>query len=124
MLVDGGFVKKDDIDKVSAPQGATTVFAPVMKPKDPNRDPHEPRDDDSPAVARWRRRMSTDEAKETYKQRASTAECVNAQARNRGLHRFLVRGLVKVKAIALWYALAHNAMRAGALRAKAVPVVR
>ena len=43
MLVDGGFVKKEDIDTVSAPQGSTTVFAPVMKSKDPNRDPHEPR---------------------------------------------------------------------------------
>jgi transposase len=122
ILVDGGFVKKEDIDRVSIPQGATTVFAPVMKSKDPNRDPHEPRDDDSPAVAEWRRRMSTDEAKETYKQRASTAECVNAQARNRGLQRFLVRGLSKVKAIALWYALAHNVMRAETLRAKVAPV--
>jgi transposase len=118
MLVDGGFVKKEDIDTVSAPQGNTTVFAPVMKSKDPNRDPHEPRADDSPAVAEWRKRMATDEAKEIYKQRASTAECSNAQARNRGLQRFLVRGLHKVKAVALWYALAHNLVRAATLRAE------
>jgi transposase len=118
MLVDGGFVKKEDIDAVSAPQGNTTVFAPVMKSKDPNRDSHQPRADDSPAVAEWRSRMATDEAKEIYKQRASTAECSNAQARNRGLQRFLVRGLRKVKAIALWYALAHNLIRAAALRAE------
>jgi hypothetical protein len=32
----------------------------------------------------------------------------HAQARNRGLTRFLVRGLAKVKAVATWYALAHN----------------
>lgn len=121
MLVDGGFVKKEDIDTVSAPQGSTTVFAPVMKSKDPNRDPHEPRADDSPAVAEWRKRMATDEAKEIYKQRASTAECSNAQARNRGLQRFLVRGLQKVKAVALWYALAHNLIRAAALRAEVAP---
>lgn len=118
MLVDGGFVKKEDITTVSAPQGNTTVFAPVMKSKDPNRDPHEPRADDSPAVAEWRKRMATDEAKEIYKQRASTAECGNAQARNRGLQRFLVRGLRKVKAVALWYALAHNLIRAARLRAE------
>ena len=43
-----------------------------------------------------------------YKQRAATVECVNAQARNRGLTRFLVRGTDKVKAVALCYALAHN----------------
>jgi len=30
----------------------TTVYAPVMKSKDPHRDPHVPRGDDSPAVAR------------------------------------------------------------------------
>lgn len=123
MLVDGGFVKKEDIDAVSAPQGNTRVFAPVMKSKDPNRDPHEPRADDSPAVAEWRTRMATDEAQEVYKQRAATAECSNAQARNRGLQRFLVRGLRKVKAVALWYALAHNLVRATALRAEVAPQV-
>jgi transposase len=117
MLVDGGFVKKDDIDQVGPPQGGTTVYAPVMQSKDPNRDPHTPRDDDSPAVAQWRQRMATDEAKAIYRERAATAECVNALARNRGLQRFLVRGLEKVKAVALWYALAHNLMRGIALRA-------
>jgi transposase len=116
-LLDGGFVKKDDIDQVSPPQGGTLVYAPVMKSKDPQRDPHTPRDDDSPAVAEWRQRMATDKAKEIYRQRAATAECVNALARNRGLQRFLVRGLRKVKAVVLLYALAHNLMRAVALRA-------
>lgn len=52
--------------------------------------------------------MGTDAAKAIYKERAATVECVNAQARNRGLTRFLVRGVEKVKATALWYALAHN----------------
>jgi transposase len=117
-LVDGGFVKKADIDAMSLPQGGTVVYAPVMKSKDPQRDPHTPCDDDSAAVAEWRKRMATAEAKEIYKERASTAECVNALARNRGLQRFLVRGLKKVKAVALWYALAHNLMRAATLRAE------
>ncbi len=118
-LVDGGFVKKADIDQVSPPQGGTLVYAPVMESKDPQRDPHTPRDDDSPAVAEWRTRMATGEAKAIYRQRAATAECVNASARNRGLQRFLVRGNPKVKAVVLWYALAHNLMRAVALRAAA-----
>jgi hypothetical protein len=52
--------------------------------------------------------MGNDDAKAIYKERAATAECVNAQARNRGLTQFLVRGLDKVKAVAIWYALAHN----------------
>jgi len=40
-----------------------------------------------------RQRMGTPEAKEIYKERSSTAECVNAISRNRGLRQFLVRGL-------------------------------
>ncbi len=116
-LVDGGFVKKEDIEKVE--QGGTTVYAPVQKSKDPQRDPHTPRADDSPEVAAWRQRMATDEAKAIYRQRAATAEYVNAVARNRGLQQFRVRGLRKVKAAVLWYALAHNLMRGVALRAEA-----
>jgi len=119
MLIDGGFAKKDDITEVSPPKGKTTVYAPVMQSKSDKRDPHTPREDDSEAVAQWRRRMATPEAKEIYKQRASTAECVNAIARNRGLQQFRVRGSPKVKAVILWYVLAHNLMRAVALRAEA-----
>jgi hypothetical protein len=61
--------------------------------------------------------MATPEAKEIYKERASTAECVNAIARNRGLYQVRVRGGPKVLAVVLWYVLAHNLMRADALRA-------
>lgn len=121
ILADGGFVKKDDIDEISPPHGGTVVYAPVMKVQDPNIDPHTPRDDDAPAVSEWRRRMATPEAKEIYKQRASTAECVNALARNRGLQRIPVRSLEKAKSIVLWYVLAHNLKRAATLRAAARP---
>ena len=48
----------------------------------------------------------------------ATAECVNAIARNRGLQQFNVRGLVKAKAVILWYTIAHNLMRTVALRAE------
>ncbi len=40
---------------------------------------------------------------------------VNALARNRGLNRILVRGLKRVKGVALLFALAHNVMRAATL---------
>jgi len=119
-LVDGGFAKKEDIERVQ--QGGTTVYAPVQKSKDPERDAHTPLADDTPAIAQWRQRMATDQAKVIYRERAATAECVNALARNRGLQRFLVRGLRKVKAVVLWYVLAHNLMRAMALRAAAAQV--
>jgi transposase len=116
MLVDGGFAKKEDIEKVA--QAGTTVYAPVQASKDAERDPHTPRPNDTPRVAQWRQRMATPEAKAIYKERASTAECVNAQARNRGLYQFRVRGLAKVKAVVLWYVLAHNLLRAALLRAQ------
>jgi hypothetical protein len=119
-LVDGGFAKHQDIETVSTAEGGTTVYAPVPKPrKDSDRDPHQPLPGDSPTIAQWRVRMGTPEAKAIYKDRASTAECVNAISRNRGLRQFLVRGLRKVRAVALWFAIAHNLMRAVALRAEA-----
>ncbi len=117
VLVDGGFAKHEDIEKVSGPEHNCTVYAPVQKPKDPNRDPHQRRPGESEVIGAWRERMGTPEAKEIYKERAATAECVNAIARNRGLQRFLVRGLRKIMAVGLWYALAHNMMRAINLRA-------
>ncbi|WP_084150663.1 IS1182 family transposase [Azohydromonas australica] len=119
-LVDGGFPAHEQLDAVA---DKTEVLAPVPEPR-PKKDEHgrevlpdkhEPKDDDSAAVAAWRVRMSTPEAREVYKLRAATAECVNAQARNRGLQRLGVRGLPKVRCIALLYALAHNLMRTLAL---------
>jgi transposase len=116
-LADGGFAGNDDIE--DAHRRGTTVYAPVRHPRDPSRDPHVALPDDSEALAQWRQRMGSEAAKEIYKQRAATAECVNAIARGRGLTQFLVRGLNKVKAVALWYALAHNLMRTVTLAQRA-----
>jgi transposase len=117
-LVDGGFAQLDAIEQVSTAAG-TTVYAPLQKARKEGRDPYQPLPGDSEAIAAWRRRMGTAEAKEIYKERAATAECVNAISRNRGLHQFLVRGLQKVRTVVLWFALAHNLMRTVALRAQA-----
>jgi transposase len=114
-LVDGGFVGLPAVEQAS--QRGVRVYAPVMKPKDEARDPYAPLPSDSDAIAEWRQRMGTSEAKEIYKERAATVECVNAQARNRGLRQFLVRGKEKVRAVLLWYAIAHNVMRCRSLRA-------
>jgi transposase len=99
----------------------STVYAPVKdeeKKRRKGEDPYAPRPGDSAAVAAWRRRMGTAEAKEIYKDRAATAECVNAIARNRNLRFIRVHGVMKARAIALWYVLAHNLRRALALRAE------
>ena len=102
-LVDGGFPAHAQIDAVAH---QTEVHAPVPRPKPPKAKPgkdpgdhpppgseFEPRPSDSQAVAQWRQRMGSDAAREIYKDRAATAECVNALARRRGLLRMPVRGL-------------------------------
>jgi len=119
-LVDGGFPAHEQIDAVA---GKTEVYAPVPEPrakkdeqgKEVEQDKHQSKPDDSEAVAQWRARMASDEAKEIYKQRAATAECVNAQARNRGLLRMPVRGLAKVRSVVGLFVLAHNLMRMAVL---------
>ena len=118
-LVDGGYPAHEQIDAVAE---RTTVYAPVPKPKDENVAAHEPKAGDSEAVAAWRARMGTEQAKAIYKDRAATAECVNAQARGRGLTRLLVRGTGKVKCVVLLFALAHNLMRAAQLAPQLVGI--
>jgi hypothetical protein len=89
---------------VPAPRASTTdAPATVMKMGD------------SDAAATWRKRMGMPDAKILYKDRAATAECVNALARERGLTRLRVRGPIKARCVLLLHALAHNLMRTLAL---------
>jgi transposase len=111
-LVDGGFPAHDQLDAVA---DDTTVYAPVPKPKDPATDPHAAKPGDSAAVAAWRERMGHEDAKRIYRERAATAECVNALVRNRGLIQLRVRGQEKVRCVLRLHALAHNLMRTLAL---------
>lgn len=123
-LVDGGYVNHEDIEAVQAgigEKGACKVYAPVQKPKKEGVDRHAPHAGDGEQAGEWRQRMGTDEAKEIYKERAATAELVNAQARNRGMIRLLVRGLQKVRAFALWFATANNIARGFTLLPQPVP---
>lgn len=124
MLVDGGFVNLNEIDE--AERKGTEVYAPVKdeaKKREAGEDPFVARRRDTPATVGWRQRMGTEDGQQIYRERAATAECVNAIARNRGLQQFRVRGLAKVKAVLLWFALAHNLMRTVALRAEAAAKV-
>jgi hypothetical protein len=134
-LVDGGFPAHEQIDAVA---GKTELYAPVPKAKPPKEPPKpateteagqavqgiasvapisefDPKPGDSQAVAQWRARMNTDQAREIYRQRAATAECVNALARNRGMLRMPVRGLAKVGCVVGLFVLAHNVMRTAEL---------
>lgn len=108
-LMDGGFVSLPAIEMGVAK--GVRILAPVPEPKDKARDRYAPLPGDSPTIAAWRARMGTDEAKTTYKRRAATAECVNAQARSHhGVQQVRVRGRAKVLCVALWVALTHNVL--------------
>lgn len=113
-LIDGGYVKLEDLDRAAVAEPPVTLYMPVPKPRKKDADPHQPKKTDSEAVARWRERMGTPEAKEIYKERASTIETVNAELKTeRGLKPFRVRGLSKVRCVSLWCVLAYNVMHFG-----------
>src|SRR6266540_3186637 len=110
-LMDGGFVKREDITALE--RNGVTVYAPLRPPRTATsgREATTPRSDDSPEVIAWRERMGTDQAKKIYKDRAATAECVNALSRLRGVQQFRVRGLAKTLSVMLLVAITHNLLR-------------
>jgi transposase len=114
-LMDGGYMRKDDIER--AHQHRVELFVPPKSAKNPaNRGRElEPKRGDSAAVLAWKRRMASEAGKEIYKERAATSETVNADLRSyRGLTQITVRGIAKIKCVALWCALAYNVMHFGA----------
>lgn len=116
VLADGGYVALEDLRAVAGSDGRCKVYAPPPGSGDATRAQRPLWRIDDAIVAEWRQRMGTEEAKTVYRERAATAECINAQARNRGLRQVVVRGLGKVRAVLLWFALAHNLMRTVGLR--------
>ncbi len=112
-LEDGGCVTLDGINKFA--ERGIDVIAPIREPRSSGKKATEVRATDSAAVAAWRKRMDTEEAKVIYKQRGATAELVNAHARNHGLHQFLVRGIQKARSVVLLLAITHNMRRSWAL---------
>jgi len=93
VLVDGGFTSKDGVDAVT--ELGVALYGPSGKRKW-KEDRYEIGPGDSEAVRAWKERMRTAAAREVYKERAATAETVNADLRTwRALDRFLVRGGAK-----------------------------
>ena len=110
LLVDGGYVNLDQIEQAGA--DGVKVFAPPPQARNKDIEPTEPKRDDGPHVAAWRRRMGTERAAEIYRERGSVAECVNADLReHRGLRQLPVRGIDKALTIGLWMALAFNVLQ-------------
>lgn len=113
-LLDGGYMRKQDIEQ--AHQQGVELFVPPKPAKNPqNRGGElEVKRGDSDAVRAWKQRMASAEGKEIYKLRAATSETVNADLRSyRGLTQFTVRGLNKIKCVALWCALAYDILHFG-----------
>jgi len=111
-VVDGGFANKNDITQVE--RNGSEVIAPIHSEEAMEKrgtDPHARQPRDSDEMATFRKRMATEEAKEVYRLRPSVAEFPNAEARNRGMQQFRVRGLRKVKSVVLWFVLTYNFMR-------------
>jgi len=109
-LVDGGFFTREMVTDVTA--RGVTVYAPLPRRRDGQDPTTTPVHGESPELAAWRVRMTTDEGKAIYKARGATAEWVNADGRaHRTLDWIPVRGLKKVHTWALWIALAHNMIR-------------
>lgn len=107
-LIDGGYQSADDI--AAAEAAGTDFYCPPGKNKS-GRDPCEPRESDTAAVARWRAKMATEHGKAVYKRR-SICELVHAKLRNRGADRLYVRGRTKVETWMRWFALAANILTA------------
>lgn len=112
-LADGGCTSVTNIDGMA--ERNCQLFAPLRQRTNPNYKPSDPRVGDSEAVREWRARMETEEAKKLYRRRGATAEWVNAQLREQGLVRLLVRGAQKALAVVLLHALTHNMRRTWAL---------
>jgi Transposase DDE domain len=63
----------------------------------------------APAVAEFKRKMETEEAKTIYRQRAQVAEFPNAWLKSKiGLRQFRLRGLIKVTIEGMWACLTYN----------------
>ena len=108
-LVDGGYLCMEDI--VEAHQQGVELFVPSKPARNPQNRGQEltSKPSDSEAIRAWKQRMGSEEGKKIYQQRAATSETANAELRTyRGLAPLTVRGLNKIKCVALWCALAYN----------------
>lgn len=111
VLADAGYANLADVASLEGEGSGVELYMPAAKERQAlkaGKDPYAPKKGDPPAVAGWRARMGTAEAKAVYARRAPVAEGVHARQSNRGWKRFRLRGLAKAGIEAMWQALAHN----------------
>lgn len=111
-IVDSPYATQEDVETLEL--AGTKVISTIPRAsvlENHGKDPHARQRRDRDAYAEFRSRMKQPEYQALYKLRPSIAEFPNADCRNRNLRQFRVRGLVKVKAVVLWHALAFNFCR-------------
>jgi transposase len=121
VLVDGGFASLDAIDATE--DRGCKVYAPVKEAKKQEKagkDPFARKPTDTDLTAAWRKRMGEEASKLMYRLRGQTAEWVNAMCRNRGLWQMPVRGQQRCQMVATLYAITHNLIHQGNVRAAAM----
>lgn len=110
IVVDGGFTSRAEVDAVA--QRGVTLYGPLAE-RTGKPDPYAPRRGDSEAMRALKERMQTQEGQQIYRERAKTAELVNADLKRwRTLDRITVRGITKVTAVVLLNVLTFNMLRA------------
>lgn len=120
LLIDTKAATQDDIVALAQhPEGAVTVYTPPPSDKadataESVRKRNWRRSQEPPVLQAWRARMASPDGRHVYNRRRHI-ETINAQLKNHGLHRFILRGLEKVRCEALLHAIAHNLRRATAL---------
>ena len=119
-LADGGFSTKANVEM--AARRGIIVYMPLREEKKQvaaGHNPYAAKKGDSPAMAAFRARMGEAGSKALDQLRGQTAELTNARARRHDLYQVRVRGLRKVLAVLVLFALGENLLRAAALRAAA-----
>jgi transposase len=106
LLADEGYNAHADIDAVETKGTAVHVPLPKSKAKQP------PKPSDPQGVKAWKRRMMGEAGQAAYALRLNT-EHAHAHMRNHGLQQMPVRGLSKVTAVALLFAVATNLLLHG-----------
>ena len=109
-IADAAYSAKNDLITIANLFPNCLYFAPPKVNK--GVDPKKHLKNDHEAVTSWRDLIESDEIKELYKKRCSTAEFSNMHVKNKALKEFSVRGLIKAKGMAFLHAISTNICRA------------
>ena len=106
-LVDGGYLKKSDVESVEA--AGTAVFAPA--PKSKASDDGRTAKERSPALTAFYARIESEAGRSVYAQRGQVAELANAHAKTRfGMIVMRMRGIAGATVIALMTAVTNDVL--------------